>query len=94
MGFNNPGILVKQLPNTPRHFQRQKEVRLMVLNCCCQLMWQYSGVPEDPEDNPVTEKHSVDTPDSMVKSILHAIDIEKNQAQDDPGHQTLQIAKP
>lgn len=57
-------------------------------------MWQYSGVPEDPEDNPVTEKHSVDTPDSMVKSILHAIDIEKNQAQNDPGHQILQIAKP
>jgi len=57
------------------------------------MMWQYSDVPEDPEDNPVTEKHSVDTLDSMVKSLLHAIHIEKKQAQDDLGHQTLQIAK-
>jgi len=40
---------------------------------CYQMMWLFSGVPEDPEDDAVMERHGADALYSTVKSGMHAV---------------------
>jgi len=61
---------------------------------CYQAIWLISGVPEDPEDETVMEKHGADAQYSAVKSLMHAIRTEDKDAQHDAAHQRIQIAKP
>jgi hypothetical protein len=61
---------------------------------CFQTMWLFSGVPEDPEDNAVMEMHGADALYSAVKSLMHAIQTEDDEAQQDAAHRMIQIAKP
>jgi hypothetical protein len=58
-----------------------------------QMMWFFSGAPEDPEDETVMEKHSADALYSAVKSSMHAILTEDQDAQHDASHRMIQIAK-
>jgi hypothetical protein len=51
-------------------------------------------VPEDPEDNAVMEMHGADALYSAVKSLMHAIQTEDDEAQQDAAHRMIQIAKP
>jgi hypothetical protein len=53
-----------------------------------------SGGPEDPEDETVMEKHDADALYSAVKSLMHAIGTEDQDAQQDAPHRMIQIAKP
>jgi len=57
-------------------------------------MWQFAGVPEDPEDETVMEQHGTDVLYSAVNSLMHAIRNEDKDAQQDAAHQMIQIAKP
>jgi len=59
-----------------------------------QMMWLFSGVPEDPEDDTVMEMHSADAPYSAVKSLMHAIWTEDEHAQQDSAHRMIQSTKP
>jgi hypothetical protein len=61
---------------------------------CFQMMWLFSDVPEDPEDETVMEKHGADALYSAVKSSMHAIWTEYEEAQQDATHRMIQIAKP
>jgi len=61
---------------------------------CYQAMWLFSGAPEDPEDETVMEKHSADALYSAVKSLMHAIRAEDEEAQQDAALRLIQIAKP
>jgi hypothetical protein len=40
---------------------------------CYEAMWLFSGVPENPEDGTVMEKHGANALYSAVKSLMHAI---------------------
>ena len=57
-------------------------------------MWLFSGAPEDPEDDTVMGKHSADVLYPAVKSLMHAIQTEDEDAQQNAAHQMIQIAKP
>jgi hypothetical protein len=57
-------------------------------------MWQFSGAPEDPEDETVMEMHSADALYSGLKSLMHAIRTEDQDAQQDAAHRMIQIAQP
>ena len=59
-----------------------------------QTMWLFSGVPEDPEDDTLTEMHGAEALYSAVKSFMHAIWTKDEEAQQDSAHQMIQIAKP
>jgi SNF2 family DNA or RNA helicase len=48
---------------------------------CYQVMWLFSGAPENPEDETVMEKHGADALYSAVKSLMHAIRTEPQEAQ-------------
>jgi len=61
---------------------------------CYQAMWLFSGAPDDPEDETVKEKHGADALYSAVKSLMHAIRTEDEEAQQDAAHRMIQIAKP
>jgi hypothetical protein len=61
---------------------------------CYQAMWLFSDAPEDPEDQTVMEKHGADALYSPVKSLIHAVRIEDQDAQQDAAHWMIQIAKP
>ena len=61
---------------------------------CYQTMWLFSGAPEDPEDETVMEMHDADALYSTVKSLMHAILTEDQDAQQDAAHRLIQIAKP
>jgi len=61
---------------------------------CYQAIWLISGVPEDPEDETVMEKHSADAQYSAVKSLMHAIRTEDEDAQHDAAHPRIEITKP
>jgi hypothetical protein len=61
---------------------------------CYQTMWLFSGAPEDPEHETVMEMHSADAPYSAVKSLIHAIQTEDQDVQQDAAHLMIQIAKP
>jgi len=59
-----------------------------------QAMWLFSDTPEDPEDETVMEMDSADALYSAVKSLMHAIRTENQDAQQDAAHRMNQIAKP
>jgi hypothetical protein len=59
-----------------------------------QAMWLFSGAPEDPDNESVMEMHGADALYSAVKSLMHAIWTEDQDAQQDAAHQMIQIAKP
>jgi hypothetical protein len=59
-----------------------------------QTMWLFSDAPQDPEDETVMDQHGADALYSVVKSLMHAIRIEDEEAQQDAAHQMIQIAKP
>jgi hypothetical protein len=50
---------------------------------CYQLMWLFSGVHNDPEDTTVMEKPGADALYSAVKSLMHAIWTEDQDASQD-----------
>jgi hypothetical protein len=61
---------------------------------CYQEMWLFSGATENPEDETVMEKHGADALYSAVKSLMHVIRTEDQDAQQDAAHRMIQIAKP
>jgi len=61
---------------------------------CYQTIRLFSGAPEDPEDETVTEKHGADALHSAVKSLMHAIRTVDEDAQQDAAHRMIQIRKP
>jgi len=60
---------------------------------CFQMMWLFSGAPEDPKDDTVMEKHGAEVLYSAVKSLMHAIRTDNEEAQQAAAHQMIQIAK-
>lgn len=54
-------------------------------------MWLTSDAPADPEDDTVIDKHGEDTQNNAVKMMMHAIQIEDEEAQHDAVHQMIQI---
>ena len=60
---------------------------------CYQTMWLFSGVPADPEDDTVMEKHGAEALYNAVKSLMHSNWTEDEEAQLDMAHQMIQIAK-
>jgi hypothetical protein len=61
---------------------------------CFQTMWLFSGVPDDPEDETVMEMHGADALYSAVKSLMHAIRTEDEDAQQGAANRMIQMAKP
>ena len=61
---------------------------------CHQTMWLFSGAPEDPEDEIVMEMHEADALYSAVKSLMHAIRTEDQDARQDAAHWMIQKATP
>jgi hypothetical protein len=61
---------------------------------CFQTMWLFSGAPEDPEDETVMEMHGAEALYSAVRSLMHAIRTEYEEAQEDAAHRMIQIGKP
>jgi hypothetical protein len=59
-----------------------------------QAMWLFSGAHEDPEDETVMEMHGTDALYSTVKSLMHAIQTEDQDTEQDAAHRMIQIAKP
>jgi len=45
------------------------------------MMWLFSGAPDDPEDDTVMEKHCADALNCAVKSMMHALWTEDEEAQ-------------
>jgi hypothetical protein len=58
------------------------------------MMWLFSDWPDDPEDETVIEKHGTNALYSAVKGLMNAIRTELEDAQQDPAHWMIQIAKP
>jgi len=56
-------------------------------------MWLLSGVPDNPEDNSVMEQHGAEALHAKVKRLMHAIQSENEEAQQDAAHQTIKIGK-
>ena len=65
-----------------------------VYDWCFQTIWLFSGAPEDPEDDTVIEKHGAKSLYSAVKSLMHAIRTEDQDAQQDAAHQMILLPKP
>ena len=61
---------------------------------CYQTMWVFSGVPGNTEDEIGMEMDGADAMYCTVKSIMHPIRTEDEQANQDPVHRMIQIAKP
>ena len=61
---------------------------------CFQMMWLFSGGPEDPEDDTVMEKHGAEALNSAVNSLMYAIRTEDEEAQQDVAQRMIRIAKP
>jgi hypothetical protein len=57
-------------------------------------MWLFSVAPEDPEDDTVMDQHGADALYSAVKSLMHGIWTEDEEAHQDAVHRMIQIAKP
>ena len=51
-----------------------------------------SGAPDDAENDTVMEMHGAEALYSAVKSLMHAIQTNDKQAQQDAAHRTIQIA--
>ena len=65
-----------------------------LFDLCYQAIWLFSGAPDNPEDETVMEMHGADALYSAVKSLMHAIQTENQDAQRDAAQQMIQIAKP
>ena len=61
---------------------------------CYQVMWLFSGAPEDPEEGTMKDKQGADGLYSTGESLIHAIRTEDEEAQQHVAHQKIQIAKP
>jgi hypothetical protein len=61
---------------------------------CYQAIWLFSGVPEDPEDEILMEMHGADALYSAVQSLMHAIQTEDQDAQQDAVCRMIQIIMP
>jgi len=61
---------------------------------CYHTMWQFWGAPDDPEDDTVMEKHGGEALYSAVKSVMHAIRTENEEAQQDVAAWMIQIVQP
>jgi len=61
---------------------------------CFQMMWQFSGAPDDPEDDTVMEKHGAEALYSTVKCLMHAIRTKDEEAQQDAAYWMIQLSKP
>ena len=61
---------------------------------CYQMMWLFSGVSDNPEDDIVMEKHGANALYSAVKSMMHAILTEHEEVQQHAVNWMIQIAKP
>jgi hypothetical protein len=61
---------------------------------CFHTMWLFSGAPEDPEDESLMEMHGAEALHSAVKSLMHAMQTEDQDAQQDVAHWMMEIAKP
>jgi hypothetical protein len=59
-----------------------------------QVIWLFSGAPEDSEVETVMEKHGADALYSAVKCLLHAICTEDEDSQHNAAHRMIQIANP
>jgi len=57
-------------------------------------MCLFSGAPENPENDTVMEKHGAEVLYSTVKSLIHAIQTEDKESQQDAADQMIQISKP
>jgi len=58
-----------------------------------QIMWLFSGAPDNPEDETGMEMHGADALYSAVNSLIHAIWAEDYNAQQDAAQWMIQIAK-
>jgi hypothetical protein len=65
-----------------------------VYDWCFQMMWLFSGEPEDPEDDTVMEKHCAEALYSAVKSLMHGIRTNSEEAQQVLAHGIVQMTKP
>ena len=63
-----------------------------LFDCYYEMMWLFSGSPDDPEDDTVMEKHGADALYSAGKSLMHAIQTEDEEAQQDAAHWMIQLA--
>jgi hypothetical protein len=54
----------------------------------------FSGVPEDSEDDTVMEQDSADALYSTVESLMHAMQTECEEAQQNAAHRMIQILTP
>jgi hypothetical protein len=61
---------------------------------CFQMMWRFSGAPEDPGDDTVMKQHGAEALYSAVKSLMHAIRRKDEEAEQDAAHRMIPIAKP
>ena len=58
---------------------------------CYQMMWPFSGAPDDPEDVTVREQRGADALDSAVRNLMHDIGTEDKEAQQDEPHLVLEM---
>jgi len=56
---------------------------------CFHMKWLFSGVPDNPEDGTVMEKHGAEALYSAVKSLMHAIRTEDEDALHDVAHRMI-----
>jgi len=63
-------------------------------NWCFQTMLLFSDTTEDAQHRTVMEEHSTEALYSTLKSLIHAIRTEDQDAQQDAAHRMIQIAKP
>jgi len=66
----------------------------LLYDWCYQIMWLFSGAPDNPEDDTVMEKHGAEALYSAVKSLMHTIRTENEETQQNAVHWMVQIAKP
>jgi hypothetical protein len=61
---------------------------------CYKVMLLFSGAPDHPEDETVMELHGADALYSAVKSSMHAVRTEDQDAQWYAAHWIIHVAKP
>ena len=61
---------------------------------CFQMIWRFSGAPEDSENDTVRAKHGAEALYSAVKSLIYAIKTKDKEAHLDATHRMIHIAKP
>jgi hypothetical protein len=61
---------------------------------CYQTMWPIPGVPDDPANETVMAQHGADWSHSAVQNLMHAIQTEDEDVQQDTAHRMIHSAKP